>query len=405
MINATNFNMIPLFLPSIIAGKMKTAQYIPSYFNASNDDNNIDSRSQKKGPESESVTIGKVGERTYAFIALERIGGLMMYDITDVENVTYVNYINSRDFAEDPSQAASVSLRSDVAPEDLYFIDASSSPSGTQILLAAFEVSGTVAAYSVDSESTGDVGKEEPDTEPAETPTETETESSEDATETETESSEATAESETIAKDNIFVNSDTIFTDSDGNVVPVDRIVLVKQEIKNPVEQIANKVNEITKDAKEKVVFYYDIKALIENTADREATITSGSVMVKMEYPQNYSRNDEIIVLHVDEKVKVEKSDSYFTFEADGFSPYTIILVKPDTQPETTSEAPSETQAETSSEAMTEGESGTENDVEYYSPSTGAASSVRSICIVLLMLLEITLSVLLVKNRKKFIIK
>ena len=104
-------------------------------------------------------------------------------------------------------------------------------------------------------------------------------------------------------------------------------------------------------------------------------------------------------------KVKVEKNDSYFTFEADGFSPYTIILVKPDTQPETTSEAPSETQAETSSEAMTEGESGTENDVEYYSPSTGAASSVRSICIALLMLTEITLPVLLVKNRKKFIIK
>ncbi len=46
-------------------------------------------------------------------------------------------------------------------------------------------------------------------------------------------------------------------------MVSADRIVLVKQEVKNSVEQIVNKVNEITKDAKEKVVFYYDIKYVL----------------------------------------------------------------------------------------------------------------------------------------------
>ena len=66
-----------------------------------------------------------------------------------------------------------------------------------------------------------------------------------------------------FAKEDIVVNSDTIFTDSEGNVVSADRIVLVKQEVKNSVEQIVNKVNEITKDAKEKVVFYYDIKYVL----------------------------------------------------------------------------------------------------------------------------------------------
>ena len=59
----------------------KTAAYFPQYFNCSNDSAEIDDRSGKKGVEAESVTIGTVGEKTYAFIGLERIGGVMAYDI------------------------------------------------------------------------------------------------------------------------------------------------------------------------------------------------------------------------------------------------------------------------------------------------------------------------------------
>ena len=127
-------------------------KYIPGYFNCSNDDNEYDSRSPKKGPEPESVTVGTVGNDLYAFIALERIGGIMAYKI-DVagETATFVNYINTRDFSEDPSEAEP-HLTSDVAPEDLYFIP----ESGT--LLAAFEVSGTVSAYRV-----GNTGTFEPE--------------------------------------------------------------------------------------------------------------------------------------------------------------------------------------------------------------------------------------------------
>lgn len=132
----------------------KTAQYYPAYFNCSNDDNEYNSRTAKKGPEPESVTVGEADGRTYAFVALERIGGIMAYDITDPADIFYVNYINTRDFAEDPDNAnpdknPGFSLHSDIAPEGMYFIDAAVSPSGTPILLAAFEVSGTVAAYSV----------------------------------------------------------------------------------------------------------------------------------------------------------------------------------------------------------------------------------------------------------------
>lgn len=119
----------------------KTATLIPDNFNCSNDDKTIDDRSGKKGVEAESVTVGVVGEKTYAFVGLERIGGVMVYDITDPANVSYVNYINSRDFSED--------IAGDVSPEGLCFIPASESKTGKPMLLAACEVSGTVAVYDI----------------------------------------------------------------------------------------------------------------------------------------------------------------------------------------------------------------------------------------------------------------
>mgnify|MGYP006976407409 CR=1 FL=1 len=52
-------------------------------FNAGHDNNTLDSRSPNKGPEPESVTLARFGTRTFAFIGLERIGGVMVYDVTD----------------------------------------------------------------------------------------------------------------------------------------------------------------------------------------------------------------------------------------------------------------------------------------------------------------------------------
>ena len=125
----------------------KTAAYFPAYFNVSNDDNAYDSRSPKKGPEPENVTVGRVGDKAYAFVGLERIGGIMVYDITNPEKAAFCNYINTRAFSEDPETAEK--MTGDIAPEGLAFISAEDSPSKTPILLAAFEVSGTVGAYAV----------------------------------------------------------------------------------------------------------------------------------------------------------------------------------------------------------------------------------------------------------------
>ncbi|MGN0038171.1 MAG: choice-of-anchor I family protein [Coriobacteriales bacterium] len=116
-----------------------TAAKLPAFFNCSNDKTSLDNRSGKKGPEPETVVTGTVGGRTYAFVALERIGGIMVYDITDPANATYVNYINSREFDD--------AIQGDVSPEGLCFIPAEQSKTGNAMLLAACEVSGTLAAY------------------------------------------------------------------------------------------------------------------------------------------------------------------------------------------------------------------------------------------------------------------
>ena len=107
-----------------------TAKYFPDYFNASNDNAVKDDRSGKKGPEAESVTVGTVGGRIYAFIALERTGGVMVYDVTDPAHVSYVNYINSRDFSSTVPGSEQYKddeldkwvTGGDVAPEGLAFV-------------------------------------------------------------------------------------------------------------------------------------------------------------------------------------------------------------------------------------------------------------------------------------------
>ena len=116
-----------------------TAEKLPDYFNASNDKTSPDNRSGKKGPEPESVVTGTVGKKTYAFIAIERIGGVMVYDITDPANAAFVNYINSREFDD--------AIKGDVSPEGLCFVPASDSKSGNALLLTACEVSGTLTVY------------------------------------------------------------------------------------------------------------------------------------------------------------------------------------------------------------------------------------------------------------------
>ncbi len=122
------------------------AERHPDDFNSNNDENNsFDARSDDKGPEPEAVTAGVVGDATYAFIGLERIGGIMVYDITDPTAPSFVDYVTTRKFDGDPE----ADTAGDLGPEGLVFIPAADSPNGENLLVVANEVSGSTAIFSV----------------------------------------------------------------------------------------------------------------------------------------------------------------------------------------------------------------------------------------------------------------
>lgn len=125
-----------------------TAQRFPDNFNASNDENDAEGRSDNKGPEPEGVVLGELAGRTFAFIGMERIGGIMVYDVTNPQSARFVQYVNPRDFTKDPE--SELALVGDLGPEGLAFIPAEDSPNGSPLLVVGNEVSGTTAIYQVD---------------------------------------------------------------------------------------------------------------------------------------------------------------------------------------------------------------------------------------------------------------
>lgn len=122
------------------------AQRNPLFFNASNDNNNLDDRSDNKGPEPEGVVIGRINGRSFAFIGMERIGGVMVYDVSNPQNARFVQYINTRDFSLPPNGEAT----NDSGAEGLAFIAAADSPIGQPMLAVGNEVSGTTTLFRID---------------------------------------------------------------------------------------------------------------------------------------------------------------------------------------------------------------------------------------------------------------
>jgi 2',3'-cyclic-nucleotide 2'-phosphodiesterase/3'-nucleotidase/5'-nucleotidase len=123
--------------------EQRTAALFPDRFNASNDNNNFDDRSDDKGPEPEGVALGNIQGNTYAFIGLERIGGVAVYDLSRPQYPHFVTYANTRDFAGVPSDGTS----GDLGPEGLTFIPKKHSPTGKPLLVVTYEVSGSVGIF------------------------------------------------------------------------------------------------------------------------------------------------------------------------------------------------------------------------------------------------------------------
>ena len=121
------------------------AAQFPARFNANSTSNTFDTRSDDKGPEPEGVTVGQVGGRTLAFLGLERMGGVMVIDVSTPASPTLLSYVNPRDFTQDVKTAAA----GDLAPEGLAFVPAAQSPNGRAMLIVANETSGTTTLYDV----------------------------------------------------------------------------------------------------------------------------------------------------------------------------------------------------------------------------------------------------------------
>jgi hypothetical protein len=123
----------------------RIGELLPTAFNSNNDANNsFDARSDDKGPEPESVTVQRVFGRPYAFIGLERIGGVMAYDVSDPTSPVFSGYVNRRDFT-----TTDLSLAGDLGPEGLVVIPADQSPNGEPILMLSNEVSVTTTLFRI----------------------------------------------------------------------------------------------------------------------------------------------------------------------------------------------------------------------------------------------------------------
>ncbi|MES1946326.1 5'-nucleotidase [Salinisphaera sp. C84B14] len=122
-------------------------------FNNDNSENDGDSRSDNKGPEPEAIAYGVIDGRRYAFIGLERMGGFVVYDITDVDAPVYVSYTNARDVTVDMDTNSGALAAGDLGPESIVFIAADSSPlAGVPLLAVGNEVSGSTTLYRLDLE-------------------------------------------------------------------------------------------------------------------------------------------------------------------------------------------------------------------------------------------------------------
>jgi hypothetical protein len=136
-----------------------TAKAVPAYFNTEENENRLDARSDDRGPEPERLVVGRIGRRTFAFIGFERIGGIIVYDLTNPRRPRFVQYINNRNFALDPEakcpeEGQPMTPRcarvGDLEPEGMAFIPGHDSPIGVPLLAVSHELSDSTTLYRID---------------------------------------------------------------------------------------------------------------------------------------------------------------------------------------------------------------------------------------------------------------
>ncbi|WP_316861167.1 choice-of-anchor I family protein [uncultured Cohaesibacter sp.] len=123
----------------------KIAELVPSAFNSQGANESFDNRSDDKGTEPEALELAEIDGKLYAFIGLERQSGIMVYDITDPANASYVTYASNAKLDGESEKLTA----GDIAPEGIKFIAGKDSPNGEPMIAVANEVSGTVTLWAI----------------------------------------------------------------------------------------------------------------------------------------------------------------------------------------------------------------------------------------------------------------
>ena len=121
------------------------AEHSPATFNSNGLSDSIDSRSDEKGAKPEAITVGNIGDRTYAFQGLERAGGIVIFNVTIPSDAALMGYANN----SNPDGDLEAGTGGDVGPEGLEFVSPAASPTGEPLLLVANEISGTTTVYQI----------------------------------------------------------------------------------------------------------------------------------------------------------------------------------------------------------------------------------------------------------------
>lgn len=122
--------------------EQQTAKLFPDGFNATNDENGADDRSDDKGGEPEAIAVAEYADSAYAFIGLERMGGLFVYNVDDPANASFVQYTTNRDYSD--TVDIEKPWAGDLGPECIIYVEGEGN---YDYVIVANEVSGSVSVY------------------------------------------------------------------------------------------------------------------------------------------------------------------------------------------------------------------------------------------------------------------
>lgn len=114
-------------------------------FNASNGSgtSQMKNRSDDKGPEPEGISTAVINGNHYLFVSLERVGGVLIFNIDNPTAPVYSGYYNNRSIGANSGP--------DRGAEGIIYIPKEESPNNKDLVILANEISSTLSVYQVNT--------------------------------------------------------------------------------------------------------------------------------------------------------------------------------------------------------------------------------------------------------------